>query len=51
MADYPDSAYPISEVLEKAKVGFVHFRREALDDAAVLERTQHANLNDDLPKL
>lgn len=41
MADYTDPAYSLSEITEKAKAGFVHFRREALDDAAALEMTQH----------
>lgn len=41
MSDYSDPAYPLSDVLERARVGFLHFRREALDDAAELELTQH----------
>lgn len=41
MADYLDPAYALSDIQEKAKVGFLHFRREALDGAAELELTQH----------
>ena len=36
MADYADPAYALSDIIEKARVGFLHFRREALDDAAEL---------------
>lgn len=37
VTDYPNPAYPLSDVIAKAQVGFVHFRKEALDGAAELE--------------
>lgn len=40
-ADYPDPAYPLADVIAKARVGFVHFREEALDGAADLEFSPH----------
>src|SRR5215212_5300572 len=41
MADYPDPTYDLSEVQEKARVGFLNFRREALDGAAELDLDRH----------
>jgi hypothetical protein len=41
MADYMDPAYALSEIQEKAKVGFLSFRREALDGAAELDLDRH----------
>lgn len=40
MADYPDPAYALSDIQEKAKVGFLNFRRDALDGAAELDLTR-----------
>lgn len=37
MADYPGPAYALLEIHERARAGFFHFRREALDGAAELD--------------
>ncbi len=37
MSDYESPAYSLSEVIEKAKVGFIHVRHQAQDDAEALD--------------
>lgn len=37
MADYSEPAYDLDELQASARVGFIHFRDEALDDLAELE--------------
>lgn len=36
MPDHPVPAYPLNDVIAKARAGFVWFRRDALDGAAIL---------------
>lgn len=37
VTDYSSPAYSLSDVIAKAQVGYVHFRKQALDGAAELE--------------
>lgn len=41
MPDYTQPAHHLADVIEKARVGFVRFRTEALDGAAELDFDRH----------